>query len=168
MGVNVQLFFIKHVIQNILSWNYYDLCCMYSSLMLFSFLFRHDNMQILEKMKNLVIFIERTLEDKVTFPFCVFILKSFFELYIQHFLTLLQKCCTMCFSIGSFTIFQMWNCSYGSWLRCLPFVSILIQEVIQLSFYSQPDGHVMGNGSFQSSILIPGYAFYLLDFFQQS
>ncbi|KAL2920688.1 Tripeptidyl-peptidase 2 [Bienertia sinuspersici] len=61
---------------------------------------RHDNMQLLEKMKNLVIFIERTLEDK---------------------------------------------------------------EVIQLSFYSQPDGHVIGNGSFQSSILVPGSeeAFYV-------
>ncbi|KMT16382.1 hypothetical protein BVRB_3g055270 [Beta vulgaris subsp. vulgaris] len=61
---------------------------------------RHDNMQILEKMKTLVIFIEKSLEAK---------------------------------------------------------------EVIQLSFYSQPDGHVTGNGSFQSSILVPGSeeAFYV-------
>ncbi|XP_057527935.1 tripeptidyl-peptidase 2 isoform X1 [Amaranthus tricolor] len=54
---------------------------------------RHDNVQLLEKMKTLVIFIEKTLENK---------------------------------------------------------------EVIQLSFYSQPDGHVVGNSNFQSSILVPG------------
>ncbi|XP_021765110.1 tripeptidyl-peptidase 2-like [Chenopodium quinoa] len=61
---------------------------------------RHDNVQLLEKMKTLVIFIERTLESK---------------------------------------------------------------EVIQLSFYSQPDGHVTGNDKFQSSILVPGSeeAFYV-------
>lgn len=50
-------------------------------------------MQCLEKMKHLVLFIERTLEEK---------------------------------------------------------------EVIRLSFYDQPDGPVMGNGSFKSSTLVPG------------
>ncbi|KNA22818.1 hypothetical protein SOVF_030530 [Spinacia oleracea] len=61
---------------------------------------RHDDVQLLEKMKTMVIFIERTLDNK---------------------------------------------------------------EVIQLSFYSQPDGHVTGKGSFQSSILVPGSeeAFYV-------
>ncbi|XP_057476526.1 tripeptidyl-peptidase 2-like isoform X2 [Actinidia eriantha] len=61
---------------------------------------RHDNVQYLEKMKQLVLFIERKLEDK---------------------------------------------------------------EVIRLSFYSQPDGPVMGNGSFKSSVLVPGEreAFYV-------
>ncbi|XP_073032784.1 LOW QUALITY PROTEIN: tripeptidyl-peptidase 2 [Primulina eburnea] len=61
---------------------------------------RHDNVQYLEKMKQLVIFIQRNLEEK---------------------------------------------------------------EAIRLSFYAQPDGPVIGNGSFSSSVLIPGTkeAFYL-------
>ncbi|KAM7499661.1 hypothetical protein LguiA_024075 [Lonicera macranthoides] len=61
---------------------------------------RHDNVQYLEKMKQLVLFIERNLEEK---------------------------------------------------------------EVMRLSFYSQPDGPVMGNGSFKSSLLVPGTkeAFYV-------
>ncbi|KAL9240459.1 hypothetical protein vseg_014675 [Gypsophila vaccaria] len=61
---------------------------------------RHDNMQLLEKMRTLVIFIERNLEDK---------------------------------------------------------------DIVQLKFYSQPDGHMTGNGSFKSSVLVPGSkeAFYV-------
>ncbi|CAK9160937.1 unnamed protein product [Ilex paraguariensis] len=61
---------------------------------------RHDNVQYLEKMKQLVLFIDKNLEEK---------------------------------------------------------------ESIRLSFYSQPDGPVMGNGSFKSSVLIPGAkeAFYV-------
>ncbi|KAL2324539.1 hypothetical protein Fmac_023597 [Flemingia macrophylla] len=61
---------------------------------------RHDNLQILEKMKQLVLFIERNLEEK---------------------------------------------------------------EIIQLCFFSQPDGPLMGNGSFKSSTLVPGIkeGFYL-------
>ncbi|KAG4941702.1 hypothetical protein JHK87_045573 [Glycine soja] len=55
---------------------------------------RHDNVQILEKMRHLVLFIERNLEEK---------------------------------------------------------------DVIRLSFFSQPDGPLMGNGSFKSSSLVPGY-----------
>ncbi|TKY45199.1 Tripeptidyl-peptidase 2 [Spatholobus suberectus] len=54
---------------------------------------RHDNVQILEKMKHLVFFIERNLEEK---------------------------------------------------------------DVIRLSFFSRPDGPLMGNGSFKSSSLVPG------------
>ncbi|KAG2715893.1 hypothetical protein I3760_03G100000 [Carya illinoinensis] len=54
---------------------------------------RHDSMQYLEKLKQLVLFIERNLEEK---------------------------------------------------------------DVIRLSFFSQPDGPVMGNGSFKSSVLVPG------------
>ncbi|XP_061350960.1 tripeptidyl-peptidase 2 isoform X2 [Gastrolobium bilobum] len=54
---------------------------------------RHDNVQILEKMRHLVLFIERNLEEK---------------------------------------------------------------DVIQLSFFSQPDGPLLGNGSFKSSLLLPG------------
>ncbi|XP_045813598.1 tripeptidyl-peptidase 2-like isoform X2 [Trifolium pratense] len=61
---------------------------------------RHENLQILEKMKHLVLFIERNLEEK---------------------------------------------------------------DIIRLSFFSQPDGPLMGNGSFKSSTLIPGIkeGFYL-------
>ncbi|KAF9597398.1 hypothetical protein IFM89_017744 [Coptis chinensis] len=61
---------------------------------------RHDNVQYLEKMKQLVVFIERNLEEK---------------------------------------------------------------DFIRLSFFSQPDGPVMGNGTFKSSDLIPGAleAFYV-------
>ncbi|XP_047329580.1 tripeptidyl-peptidase 2 isoform X2 [Impatiens glandulifera] len=60
---------------------------------------RHDNVQLLEKMKQLVLFIEKKLE----------------------------------------------------------------KESIQLSFYTEPDGPVMGNGSFKSSVLVPGLkeAFYI-------
>ncbi|KAF5457840.1 hypothetical protein F2P56_021917 [Juglans regia] len=54
---------------------------------------RHDNVQYLEKLKQLVLFIERNLEEK---------------------------------------------------------------DVIRLSFFSQPDGPVIGNGSFKSSTLVPG------------
>ncbi|XP_050387526.1 tripeptidyl-peptidase 2, partial [Argentina anserina] len=54
---------------------------------------RHDNMQYLEKLKQLVLFIERKLEDK---------------------------------------------------------------DVMRLSFFSQPDGPVMGNGAYKSSSLVPG------------
>lgn len=54
---------------------------------------RHDNVQILEKMRHLVLFLERNLEEK---------------------------------------------------------------DVIRLNFFSQPDGPLMGNGSFKSSLLIPG------------
>ncbi|KAG8652896.1 tripeptidyl-peptidase 2 isoform X2 [Manihot esculenta] len=54
---------------------------------------RHDNVQYLEKMKQLVLFIERDLDDK---------------------------------------------------------------DVIRLNFFSEPDGPVMGNGAFKSSILVPG------------
>ncbi|GMN44594.1 hypothetical protein TIFTF001_013779 [Ficus carica] len=61
---------------------------------------RHDNVQYLEKLKQLVLFIERNLEEK---------------------------------------------------------------DVVRLSFFSQPDGPVMGNGSFKSSVLVPGKkeAFYV-------
>ncbi|XP_068645593.1 tripeptidyl-peptidase 2 isoform X2 [Aristolochia californica] len=61
---------------------------------------RHDNVQYLEKMKQLVLFIDRSLEDK---------------------------------------------------------------EVIRLSFFSQPDGPIIGNGGFKSTILLPGEmeAFYV-------
>ncbi|KAJ6386456.1 hypothetical protein OIU78_016376 [Salix suchowensis] len=54
---------------------------------------RHDNVQYLEKMKQLVLFIERNLDDK---------------------------------------------------------------EIIRLNFFSEPDGPVMGNGAFKSSVLVPG------------
>ncbi|CAL9008689.1 unnamed protein product [Prunus brigantina] len=54
---------------------------------------RHDNVQYLEKLKQLVLFIERKLEEK---------------------------------------------------------------DVIRLSFFSQPDGSLMGNGSYRSSVLVPG------------
>lgn len=37
-----------------------------------------------------------------------------------------------------------------------------LQEAIRLSFFSEPDGPVMGNGSFKSSILVPGYIFSLI------
>ncbi|OVA01192.1 Peptidase S8/S53 domain [Macleaya cordata] len=61
---------------------------------------RHDNVQYLERMKQLVLFIEKNLEEK---------------------------------------------------------------EFVRLSFFSQPDGPVMGNGSFKSSDLVPGKleAFYV-------
>lgn len=61
---------------------------------------RHDNVQYLEKMRQLVLFIERSLEDK---------------------------------------------------------------DAIPLSFYSQPDGPLTSNGSFKSSVLVPGgkEAFYV-------
>uniref|UniRef100_A0A0E0CPF6 tripeptidyl-peptidase II n=1 Tax=Oryza meridionalis TaxID=40149 RepID=A0A0E0CPF6_9ORYZ len=61
---------------------------------------RHDNVQLLEKLKQLVLFIERKLEKK---------------------------------------------------------------DFIQLSFYSEPDGPIVGNGTFKSSILVPGEpeAFYV-------
>ncbi|XP_010556269.1 PREDICTED: tripeptidyl-peptidase 2-like [Tarenaya hassleriana] len=61
---------------------------------------RHENVQLLEKLKQLVLFIERNLAEK---------------------------------------------------------------EVIRLNFYSEPDGCVMGNGAFKSSVLIPGKkeAFYV-------
>ncbi|KAG9146521.1 hypothetical protein Leryth_023879 [Lithospermum erythrorhizon] len=61
---------------------------------------RHDNVQYLEKMKQLVLFIERKLDEK---------------------------------------------------------------EFIRLSFYSQPDGPIIGNGGFKSSAMIPGRkeAFYI-------
>ncbi|PON90851.1 Tripeptidyl peptidase [Trema orientale] len=61
---------------------------------------RHDNVQYLEKLKQLVLFIERKLDEK---------------------------------------------------------------DVVRLSFFSQPDGPVMGNGSYKSSILVPGIkeAFYV-------
>ncbi|KAJ4838420.1 tripeptidyl-peptidase II Tpp2 [Turnera subulata] len=54
---------------------------------------RHDNVQYLEKMKQLVLFVERSLDDK---------------------------------------------------------------DVIRLNFYSEPDGPIMGNGAFKSSVLVPG------------
>ncbi|KAK7315056.1 hypothetical protein VNO77_33588 [Canavalia gladiata] len=54
---------------------------------------RHDNVQILEKMRHLVLFIERNLEEK---------------------------------------------------------------DAIRLNFFSQPDGPLIGNGSFKSSSLVPG------------
>lgn len=61
---------------------------------------RHDNVQFLEKMKQLVVFIERKLEKK---------------------------------------------------------------DFIQLGFFSQPDGTIMGNGTFKSSVLLPSEteAFYV-------
>ncbi|XP_065869545.1 tripeptidyl-peptidase 2 isoform X2 [Euphorbia lathyris] len=54
---------------------------------------RHDHVQYLEKLKQLVLFIERNLDDK---------------------------------------------------------------DVIRLNFFSEPDGPVMGNGAFKSSVLVPG------------
>lgn len=35
--------------------------------------------------------------------------------------------------------------------------TFLMQESIRLTFFSQPDGPIMGNGGFKSSTLIPGY-----------
>jgi hypothetical protein len=49
--------------------------------------------------------------------------------------------------------------------KCTFYISInfssglfLIQDVVRLSFFSQPDGPVTGSGSFKSSVLVPGYA----------
>lgn len=39
----------------------------------------------------------------------------------------------------------------------LMYMLILLQDFIQLSFYSEPDGPTVGNGTFKSSILVPGY-----------
>jgi tripeptidyl-peptidase II len=36
-------------------------------------------------------------------------------------------------------------------------VMIILQDLIPLSFYSEPDGSVIGSGTFKSCILIPGY-----------
>jgi hypothetical protein len=33
----------------------------------------------------------------------------------------------------------------------------LIQDVIRLNFFSEPDGPVMGDGAFKSSVLVPGH-----------
>nr|POE67987.1 tripeptidyl-peptidase 2 [Quercus suber] len=41
----------------------------------------------------------------------------------------------------------------------LPFVNVACgprEDVIRLSFFSQPDGPVMGNGAFKTSLLVPG------------
>lgn len=40
-------------------------------------------------------------------------------------------------------------------IKCSGF--LLNQDVIRLSFFSQPDGSLMGNGSYRSSVLVPGY-----------
>lgn len=45
-------------------------------------------------------------------------------------------------------------------------VFFLIQDVIRLSFFSQPDGPIMGNGTYKSSILVPGYVWGLSTMFQ--
>lgn len=38
-----------------------------------------------------------------------------------------------------------------------------VQDFAQLSFFSQPDGCIMGNGTFKSSVLLPGYVLYHFD-----
>ncbi|CAJ1977042.1 unnamed protein product [Sphenostylis stenocarpa] len=67
----------------------------------------HDNVQILEKMKQLLLFIERNLEEKV--------------------------------------------------VKCITFCKTVYPDIIRLCFFSEPDAPVMGNGSFKSSTLVPGY-----------
>ena len=36
-------------------------------------------------------------------------------------------------------------------------VVTLLQDFIPLSFYSEPDGPIVGSGTFKSTILVPGY-----------
>jgi len=42
-------------------------------------------------------------------------------------------------------------------------VTTLLQDFIPLSFYSEPDGPIVGSGTFKSTILVPGEpeAFYV-------
>lgn len=42
------------------------------------------------------------------------------------------------------------------YMKC-PGDFFLIQEAVRLSFFSQPDGPIMGNGAFKTSVLVPGY-----------
>ncbi|KAG0483010.1 hypothetical protein HPP92_011094 [Vanilla planifolia] len=74
--------------------------CLPQNSVLLSLFFRHENVHLLEKMKHLILFIERKLETK---------------------------------------------------------------EHIGLSFFSQPDGHFKNNGTFKSTVIVPGQseAFYV-------
>jgi hypothetical protein len=36
-------------------------------------------------------------------------------------------------------------------------VMTVLQDVIPLSFYSEPDGPIVGSGTFKSTVLVPGY-----------
>lgn len=147
----------------ILIWNcltILSLQCVFISHTVLFFL-RHDDVQLLEKMKTMVIFIERTLDNKVIYLFCPSFMKSLFILlppwFLCKILLMLQG-----FSFGSLVPYGGGWCGDVKlllYLICWFLFFILIQEVIQLSFYSQPDGHVTGKGSFQSSILVPGYAY---------
>lgn len=49
----------------------------------------------------------------------------------------------------------------GKNLRLIFSYFFLIQDVIRLNFFSEPDGPVMGNGAFKSSILVPGYVVWM-------
>lgn len=50
----------------------------------------------------------------------------------------------------------------GKNLRVIFSYFFLIQDVIRLNFFSEPDGPVMGNGAFKSSILVPGYVVWMI------
>lgn len=67
-------------------------------------------------------------------------------------------------------IFLLWSNIYNiitdnlDW--ALKFSWFLTQDAIPLSFYIQPDGPLTSNGSFKSSVLVPGYAHLLFSFIQ--
>jgi tripeptidyl-peptidase-2 len=85
---------------------------------------RHENVQFLEKLKQLVLFVERKLDRKVS-----------------H---LLLK-------------FHISNNDLATTNMSDADVMTLLQDFIPLSFYSEPDGPIIGSGTFKSTILVPGY-----------
>ncbi|WMV20533.1 hypothetical protein MTR67_013918 [Solanum verrucosum] len=95
---------------------------------------RHDNVQYLEKMKQLVLFIERKLEEKLC--------SCYPSLHVQDYM----------FKVMRFDLL----------LKVLVFARSS-QDIVRLNFYSQPDGPLTGDGSFNSSDLVPGVkeAFYV-------
>lgn len=80
-------------------------------------------MQFLEKLKQLVLFIERKLDKKVFHRILVFAISD-----------------------NGFSSIDMADVD-----------DMTLQEFIPLSFYSQPDGPIVGSGTFKSTILVPGY-----------
>ncbi|KAG6481698.1 hypothetical protein ZIOFF_058317 [Zingiber officinale] len=122
---------------------------------------RHESIHILEKLKQLVLFIKRKLERKsvpgsmeAALPFSALSLNSVARTMFQ----------AVSFCIGQPLILAGKPSAAGSHNVPSSLPSMMVHlDYIQLSFFSVPDGPIMGNGTYKSSVLVPGQdeAFYI-------
>ncbi|KAG6485549.1 hypothetical protein ZIOFF_054109 [Zingiber officinale] len=128
---------------------------------------RHESIHILEKLKQLVLFIKRKLERKLFFSIISSKEVCFQAVEIHSaLLSLVTQLSSKDYVSSSFLLLD-WSLltvlTVGGFLKGIIEKDSIPTDYIQLSFFSVPDGPIMGNGTYKSSVLVPGQdeAFYI-------